>query len=561
MPTRGKLMSRIRASIGTFAFLCALLCTLIPATSVQAQVAGDASSGEQGVRIPTAAGIAENSAELMQRQAATPPRRGERPEHELEGPDRSQLKSNPNALPVARFPIGLPSASDHPLNIHTPSTSFTGATLTDTGAFPPDSMGTVGPTQYVVAVNGRIRSFTKAGVADGVLNLDPDVFFASVMTPVAPPVVLNFTSDPQVRYDRFSGRWFLSIIDVPCTNATCTTTAANRWLLAVSDAASAGTISGSTVWTFFFVTTDATNFCDYPSLGIDVNALYFGCNMFTGAGAFAGTNGYVVRKTTALGAGPLVVTSFPNLATAVGAGPYAPRGVDNFDPSATEGYFVGVDTLNFSTLVFRRVSSPGGTPTISANISVTVPTTISTVPVEHAGNTGGNNGRLDSLDDRLFAAMIRNGRLWTAHNFRVSAAGVASTTAAARKAARWYELQNLTTTPTLVQSGTVYDNAATLAAALQYWIPSVTVTGQGHAVIGFSQAGTPLGATPAYAGRLAGDTLGTMAGPPTVAAVQYGITSANYNPPSDPGGASGRRWGDYSFTVVDPLDDMVDLPL
>src|ERR1041384_211824 len=47
-----------------------------------------------------------------------------------------------------------------------------------------------------------------------------------------------------------------------------------------------------------------------------------------------------------------------------------------------------------------------------------------------------------------------------------------------------------------------------------------------------------------------------MTGPPTAAAVSFGTTTANYNPPSDPGGASGRRWGDYSFTVVDPLDDM-----
>ena len=135
-------------------------------------------------------------------------------------------------------------------------------------------------------------------------------------------------------------------------------------------------------------------------------------------------------------------------------------------------------------------------------------------------------------------------------------AGVASTAAASRNATRWYEFQNLTTTPTLVQSGTVFDNAATRAAARQYWIPSVVVTGQGHAVLGFTMAGTPVGATPAYVGRLAGDTLGTMTGPPTVAAVTYGTTTANYNPPSDPGGAAGRRWGDYSFTVVDPLDDM-----
>ena len=100
----------------------------------------------------------------------------------------------------------------------------------------------------------------------------------------------------------------------------------------------------------------------------------------------------------------------------------------------------------------------------------------------------------------------------------------------------------------------MFDNAATLAAARQYWIPSVTVTGQGHSVLGITMAGTPVGATPAYVGRLAGDTLGTMTGPPTVAAVTYGTTTANYNPPGDPGPP--RRWGDYSFTIVDPLDDM-----
>ncbi|MBW8878419.1 MAG: DUF11 domain-containing protein [Acidobacteria bacterium] len=518
-----------------------------------------------GKRLEGTLGIRESTAAIAERQAAAPPP-GPRPEHELAYPDRSALPQNPNAPAVASFPAAAPEkkAAPEALKIHTTGAAFDGATLTDTGAFPPDSMGTVGPTQFITFVNGRIRSFTKAGVADGVLNANPDVFFASVMTPVTPPVVLNFTSDPQIRYDRFTARWYLSIIDVPCTNATCTTTAVNRWMVAVSDAASAGVITGSTVWTFFQFQTDASgDFCDYPSLGIDVNALYVGCNIFSGAGAFVGTNGYVVQKTSVLGAGPLFVTMFANLvAGGAGAGPESPRGVDNFDPGATEGYFVGPDNATFSTIMFRRVSNPGSlTPTISANISVTVPTTTlsgtQTIRlVQHAGNAGGNNGLLDTLDDRFYQAMIRNGRLWAAHNFTVGTTGVASTAAASRNAVRWYEFQNLTTTPTVVQSGTVFDNAATRAAARQYWIPSVVVTGQGHAVLGATMAGTPVGATPVYVGRLAGDALSTMTGPPTVAAVSYGTTTANYNPPSDPGSTSGRRWGDYSFTVVDPLDDM-----
>ena len=74
--------------------------------------------------------------------------------------------------------------------------------------------------------------------------------------------------------------------------------------------------------------------------------------------------------------------------------------------------------------------------------------------------------------------------------------------------------------------------------------------------MGMTMAGTPVGPTPVFVGRLAGDTLGTMTGPPTTAAVTFGTTGGNYNPPSDPGGPSGRRWGDYSYTMVDPLDDM-----
>jgi hypothetical protein len=551
-------MSVNRFSVGIFAVLFTVVGSLTPVAYSLAQSNLEPTKDSHGVRLATPSSVRERTTDIMQRQALAPPA-GPRPEHELEYPERDDLPQNPNAPETASTPADAPlfSVPSRNRNIHTTANSFDGATLTDTGAFPPDSMGTVGPTQFIVFVNGRIRSFTKAGTADGVINADPDVFFASVRTPVGGSVVQDFTSDPQIRYDRFTARWFMSIIDVPCTNAACSATTANRWLLAVSDAASGGTISGSTVWTLFEVQADpGTNFCDYPSLGIDVNALYFGCNMFSAAGSFVGTNGYVVQKSSVLGAGPMVVNMFGNLAAGTGAGPESPRGVDNFDPTATSGYFVGPDNASFSTITFRRVGNPGSlTPTISANIAVTVPTTTTPNTVEHLGNAGGNNGKLDSLDDRFFQAMIRNGHLWAAHNFRVSIAGVANTGAQSRNASRWYEFDNLATTPTVLQSGTVFDNAATRATARQYFIPSITATGQDHAVLGFTMAGV-VGATPAYVGRLAGDALGTMNGPPAASVVSFGISGANYNPPTDAGGTGGRRWGDYSFTVVDPLDDM-----
>ena len=69
-------------------------------------------------------------------------------------------------------------------------------------------------TQFVVFINGRLRTFNKStGIADGVLNADPDAFFSSVLTPPGGGQS-SYTSDPNVRYDRLSGRWFITIIDV-----------------------------------------------------------------------------------------------------------------------------------------------------------------------------------------------------------------------------------------------------------------------------------------------------------------------------------------------------------
>jgi hypothetical protein len=521
--------------------------------------------GEVGVPTTGEVGVQRTTADIMQSQSYAPlvertPRLMK--EHEL--PSRKGLPQDPNAKAVSSTPSnttapvrgGVATANDTTTTSapQTVGTTFTGATLADTGAFPPDSMGAVGPSQFVVFVNGRIRTFNKGtGAADGVINADPDVFFSSVMTTAA----INFTSDPQVRYDRLSGRWIMTIIDVPSTSASTIGDTPNRILIAVSDAASNGVLSAGTVWTFFFVQQntvgggDTLEFLDYPSLGVDANALYIGGNMFAAAaGTFNNFAAFVIRKSSILGAGPVVTTAFRGLVTT--DGPDTPRGVDNYDPAATEGYIIGPSDAAFGRLIMRRISDPGGTPAISANIAITVSATSFPITVDHLGDTGGTNGNLDALDDRLFAAHIRNGRLWTAHNLAVTAAGVASNANAQRRdGVRWYELNvpPTTGTPTVVQSGTIFDSAATVLAARQFWIPSVTVSGQGHAAIGYSTAGTPFPADAATSGRLRTDTLGT-----TGAVALYTATTGIYNPPSDPGPP--RRWGDYSFTSLDPKDDM-----
>ena len=181
---------------------------------------------------------------------------------------------------------------------------------------------------------------------------------------------------------------------------------------------------------------------------------------------------------------------------------------------------------------------------ISGNISLTVPTTSSPINVRHKGNTGGSANYLDALDDRLFAAQIRNGKLWSAHNISVNNTGTATGTKT-RDACRWYEIQNLETTPALVQSGTVYfPNTTNTTNDRNYWIPSVNISGQGHVAMVFSTAGTNEYANVGTVGRLSSDALGTMQTPVLITS-----SSTAYN-------AAYNRWGDYSYVSVDPNDDM-----
>lgn len=473
-------------------------------------------------------GFPETVEEIMRRNKDIPmdniPLKQREEEKEIY-PDRRNLPQNPESSNESSFPKQDTKIKDtvSSYNPQTVSTNFNAISLSETGFIPADNMGAVGPTQVIAMANGRIKSFTKStGTADGIINTTTDNFFNSVRNG-------SGTSDPRIRYDRLSQRWFLVIINVSIPN---------RILIAASNSS---TITGGTVWTFFFINAPS-EFIDYPTLGVDNNALYIGTNNFnTALTAFLQTTGYVIRKSDLL-AGTLTSTFFPGLAVGTGAGPITPQGVDNFDASSTEGYFIGVDNATFGTLMLRRVINPGGSPTISGNISITVNTTTYPNPVRHLG--AASNRRLDALDDRLFAACIRNGRLWTAHSFDVDASGLAAF-GSGRVGSRWYELQNLTSTPSVVQSGTIYDPTA--VSPVSYWIPTVMVSGQGHAAFIFSSSGINARVNESTNGRLSGGSLGT-----TQSVINVTTSSTAYNVEA----VDGQRWGDYSYVSLDPDDDM-----
>ena len=311
---------------------------------------------------------------------------------------------------------------------------FQGATVTDSGFVPPDSMGAAGPSQFIVIVNGRIRSFAKAtGTADGVLDSSTDTFFSSVRN-------ASGTSDPRIRYDRLTGRWWITIITVSIPN---------RILVAFS---ASGVITNATNFTFnYFDVGTLHSGClwDYDSLGIDVHALYIGGNLFCGVSqTFTSSEGLVVPLPKLLtGSGPaatdLTLTGNGLSCPSSGEGPYSPQGVDNYDPASTVGYFAGTSICFYGRLDFVRIANPGTASPTGTLLTLTVATTDAPLSVSAQGSTH----PLDALDDRLFAAQLRNGHLWTAHNVCVTSAGVANAVSCNRDGSRWYDIINLGTTP------------------------------------------------------------------------------------------------------------------
>ncbi|MEO6612125.1 MAG: T9SS type A sorting domain-containing protein [Chitinophagaceae bacterium] len=466
--------------------------------------------------------------------------------------------SNPAAQQVASWPMtGNPQGNraDQVTASQAIHSNFLGINIGESGFIPPDSNGDVSTTQVGVTSNGRIKFYNLNTVCQAaqttastgttplgspVVDLDMDVFFNSVRNGTS-------TTDPHIRFDRLTGKWFVVAINVAATS--------NRCVIAVS---SGPTVTSAASFTFFFFVYDAIGsppvspagyiggFFDYPTLGIDANALYIGGNMFNSAGTtYFGATLFVVRKSSVTGAGPIVTTAFHLIGTGT-AGIYTGQGVDNDDPSATAGYFVGVDAGIFSQLDIHRIATPGGTPVASSLITLTVPTTTS--PQLQPQN-GSPPRTLDGLDDRLFAAMIRKNKitgtssLWTAHNMEVNASGVASGTGN-RNGSRWYQIDNLASTPTLTQSGTLFDNAASNPRG--FWIPSIATSGQGHSILGFSTAASDQFADCGIAGRYRTDVTGTLQ------AFTLATTSTTHYDQS----GSPERWGDYSQVVIDPADDM-----
>jgi hypothetical protein len=211
------------------------------------------------------------------------------PSNALSAQQLSLLHWNPNQLDPAKNPIlggelfksaeeKNPFKSDlakgFKNNSSTPIKGKDFAGFGDTGWFPPDGGIAAGPYHVVEVVNSSINVYDKNGNLLSSQSLNN--FFANLGTPGS-----DFLYDPSIYYDQLTSRFWLL--------ATSQNTSPQRsnYLLAVS-------ITSDVTDGFYIYAFDATvdggsatnNWCDYPHLGMDADAIYMSCNMFQFGGGF-----------------------------------------------------------------------------------------------------------------------------------------------------------------------------------------------------------------------------------------------------------------------------------
>lgn len=446
---------------------------------------------------------------------------------------RNRDKHIPYASQQLRPSLDLKQIRHPFMNIFQLFPSFTAATYQDSGVVPPDAMGVVGPRQFILAANGRVRSFDKyTGEADHILDLSTDQFFS--------PVSEGFTTDTRIRYDRFSNRWYIVITAAGMTPI--------RVLLAVSDG---GDITHDTKWSFFYFEPRPSDWSDYPTLGIDKHALYIGMNFLKNKN-YVTSDGYVIPKIPLL-AGTLKVFAFYNMVDPDPKkleGPISPQGVDNYDLDAEEGYFIGIDGFP-GRLMLRRIKDPGVKPMISESISIKVPNSQFPLSAPQKGSLTSDKFFLQGFDKRLGNTHVRDKRLYTAHSIGVDNKGSMEAATPSRNGCLWYEISlKNPDQPTVNQQGVLFQPSRDNDLKERYfWMPGVMTNGLHTLVISCCTAGSEIYADAAYALRFSNDPQGSLR-PPQI----YTESNVVYNLGSPP--FKELRWGEYTTASVDPSDNM-----
>jgi hypothetical protein len=378
---------------------------------------------------------------------------------------------------------------------------------------PPDTNGAVGPSHLVVALNSQVRVQNRDGslaIADRSL----DGFWSSVNPG-------GGAFDPKSLYDPYANRFIMAACDDDHS-------ASSGILIGVSQT---GDPTGS--WSLFKIDADASNtlWADFTSIGFNGKWIVVQVNMFTFADGYVRSHIYVFDR-AALYSG---TASFRLIQDATGFTQAPARTYDMAQPELFlvedwNGTAGQLRVSKISGVLGSEVLSVVGFPAGSAWDSV--PPIADQAPQNNPPSFRG----IATNDSRILGVVYRNGSLWTTHTVFAPTPGPRG-----RALVQWWQLSPAAA---VQQNGRIDDSTGTNF----YAFPSLAVNKLGDAFLGFSCFAQTRFASACYALRRSTDAPNTFE---DVASLKDGL--AKYVKTF---GGPENRWGDYSATQVDPVNDV-----
>jgi len=395
--------------------------------------------------------------------------------------------------------------------------NFAGSDNSSTFITPADSNGAIGPANFVEFINGAFAIYNKTNGAT-ISRIADYQFWANAGV----TNVFDNVSDPRIIYDPTVQRWFASAVDFD-SGAGDPTDFANDFLIAVSD-----TVDPAGPWhgVSFVADPKTSFFADFPTLGVDSQAVYLSGDMYSSSIPAGCTLWSIPKSDLLINQTPAVITN----ATSFGVMNYSERGevlqpAICFDGSGV-GDVLGVDNISGGNTLIDSEVLDGNTMNASLPPATVIPVDDFTEPIDPTQPDGSAN--LADNEARLSASIYTvGGILYVAQSVEV----------ARRAAIRWYRID--VTNQTLLESGTITNSD------LDLFFPSMAVTKNGVMLIccNGSSINVPVSSY-AFAGQTVNGV--TSFGNPVL--LQAGTI------PSYQDGRSESRWGDYSTTSLDPSD-------
>lgn len=387
-------------------------------------------------------------------------------------------------------------------------------------AIPPDTQGAVGPNHLLVALNSQVRIQSRTGESLSTVTL------YRFWTNLADGVLNTF--DPRALYDAQAERWIL----VTGANSQKTN---SLLLVAVSE-----TSDPTGNWFGLGLPGDSSgvHWADFPVVGLNSKWLAVTASLYT-----VGTNKFGLSRVNVFnkdqlysgGPAPISATTFDDKSAPV----LAPS-VD-YDHSHSTMYFINTVNGNSSGKGFLRLSTLDGE--LGAEVydaGIAFPAVTNTWaafpnPQDFAPQLG-TEKKIHSGDHRMPGSVVlRNGSLWVAHNVFLPAE------APTRSSIQWWELDR---EGNIRQFGRMDD----AAGKNFYAYPSLAVNKNNDMLIGYSRFSDTQYVSANYSFRAATDPANTLRADT--------VLKVGESPYVKTVSGTRNRWGDYSSTVIDPINDL-----